>query len=99
MALVWEPGSGHQWVKQGTKLGHFVVEQVKSTSIVYRDGQGTHEMAFVRGQTTTSVAREKNHNSTLEQNSQSDQKESKPAPPRGIRRTPPTRVSVKNTSS
>ena len=99
MALVWEPGSGCRWIKQGAKLGHFVVEQVKSTSIVYRDGQRTHEMAFVPGQTTTRVARRNNHNSTPEQNSQSDRRESRPAPPRGIRRTPPTRVSVKDTSS
>lgn len=99
MALVWEPGSGHRWIKQGAKLGHFVVEQVKSTSIVYRDGQNTHEMAFVPSRTTTRLARENNHNSMPEQNSQSDQRESRPAPPREIRRTPPTRVSVKNTSS
>lgn len=99
MALVWEPGSGHRWIKQGSKLGHFVVEQVKSTSIIYRDGQHTHEIAFVPGQTTTRLARENNHNSTPEQNSQSDQRESRPAHPRGIRRTPPTCVSVKNTSS
>ena len=99
MALVWEPGNGCRWIKQGAKLGHFVVEQVKSTSIVYRDGQRTHEMAFVPGQTTTRVARENNHNSTPEQNSQSDRRESRPAPPRGIHRTPPTRVSAKDTSS
>jgi hypothetical protein len=99
MALVWEPGSGYRWIKQREKLGHFVVEQVKSTSIVYRDGQRTHEMAFVPGRTSTRVARENNHNSTPEQTGQSDRRESRPAPPRGIRRTPPTRVSVKNTSS
>ncbi len=99
MALVWEPGSGHRWIKQGAKLGHFVVEQVKSTSIVYRDGQNTHEMAFVPGQTITRLARENNHNSTPEQTGQSDRRESRPSPPQGIRRTPPTRVSAKDTSS
>ena len=99
MALVWEPGSDYRWIKQGAKLGHFVVEQVKGTSIVYRDGQRTHEMAFVPGQTITPLARENNHNSTPEQTGQSDRRESRSAPPRGIRRTPPTRVSAKDTSS
>jgi hypothetical protein len=38
MALVSEPGSGSRWVKQGTHLGHFVVEKVERGMVVYRDG-------------------------------------------------------------
>jgi hypothetical protein len=44
LALIWEPASGLRWVKQGTDLGHVVIERVRSGSIVYRSGSQTREM-------------------------------------------------------
>jgi hypothetical protein len=45
MALVSEPGSGTRWVKQGERLGHFVLEKVERGTIVYRQGDRLREMA------------------------------------------------------
>ena len=45
MALVSEPGSGTHWVKQGARLGHFVLEKVERGTIVYRQGDRLREMA------------------------------------------------------
>ncbi len=45
MALVSEPGSGTHWVKQGARLGHFVLEKVERGMIVYRQGDRLREMA------------------------------------------------------
>ena len=47
MALVWQPGGGGgtlQWVKQGARLGHFVVDEIRAGSITYTGGGKTHEM-------------------------------------------------------
>jgi len=46
MALVSEPGSGLRWVKQGARLGHFVVEKVMRGMFVYQDGNQLREMAI-----------------------------------------------------
>lgn len=45
MGLVWEPGSGYRWIKQGERLGHFVVEEVGPGLIAYRNGDQMLEMA------------------------------------------------------
>lgn len=45
MGLVWEPGSGYRWIKQGERLGHFVVEKVGPGLIAYRNGDQLLEMA------------------------------------------------------
>ena len=47
MALIWQPGGGGgtlQWVKQGVRLGHFVVDEIKAGSITYTGGGQKHEM-------------------------------------------------------
>jgi hypothetical protein len=44
MALILEPTGELRWVKQGTDVGHVVIEQIKSGSIVYRSGSKTGEM-------------------------------------------------------
>jgi hypothetical protein len=98
MALVWEPGSGYRWIKQGGKLGHFVVEQVKSTSIVYREGDRKHEMAFVPGQITTRLAQDHNNKPSPKQSDEPERLAPRSAPPRKDFRTPPTRVAAKSES-
>jgi hypothetical protein len=99
MALVWEPGSGYRWIKQGEKLGHFVVEQIKSTVILYRDGQRTHEMAFVPGQIAPRVAQDYRNNLAPKESGEPERLAPGPAPPRKNFRMPPTRVAAKSESS
>ncbi len=50
-ALIAEIGSGagmEHWVKQGTALGHFVVQEIRRGSITYRDGDQMREMTVER---------------------------------------------------
>ena len=44
MALVWEPGTGSHWIKQGTKLGHFIIDKIERGTVVYRNGNLRGEM-------------------------------------------------------
>lgn len=44
LALIDEPGKGIHWVKQSGKVGHLIIEQIKKTSLIYRDGQRTQEL-------------------------------------------------------
>ncbi len=97
MALVWEPGSGCRWIKKGAKLGHFVVERIEGASVLYRDGQNTHEMAFVPGQAATGVARDNNIKPVPKESRKPD-RAPRPSPLQRARRTPSTRVVVKSTS-
>lgn len=100
MALVWEPGSGHRWVKQGAKLGHLVVEQVNRASILYRDGEETHEMAFEPGQASVMFARNRDDKPAPKQSVEPERTApqsapSKPPPVRGIRQMPTERITAK----
>jgi hypothetical protein len=45
MALVSEPGTGYRWIKQGARLGHFVVEKIERGRIIYQNGDWRGEMA------------------------------------------------------
>ncbi len=52
MALIAEAGSAEgseRWVKEGSQLGHFVIEEIRRGSIIYRDGDQVREMAVERG--------------------------------------------------
>jgi len=49
MALVCEPGAGFRWVKQGTRIEHLVIDQIRVGSVVYRDGDRLGEMAVETG--------------------------------------------------
>jgi len=46
MALVREPGIGFRWVKQGTKLGRFVIDKIECGTVVYRHGNWRGEMVI-----------------------------------------------------
>ncbi len=47
MALIAEAGAAEgseRWVKEGSQLGHFVVQEIRRGSITYRDGNNVREM-------------------------------------------------------
>jgi len=44
LAFINEPGKDLRWVRQGSTIGHLVIEQVKDGLIVVRDGQRTFEI-------------------------------------------------------
>ena len=44
LALIDEPGKGLHWVRQSSKLGHLLIEQVKDGTVVFKDGKGTFEL-------------------------------------------------------
>ncbi len=44
LALIDEPGKGLHWVRQSSKVGHLLIEQVKDGLIVVKDSKGTFEL-------------------------------------------------------
>jgi hypothetical protein len=48
LALIDEPGTGLYWVRQGSKVGHLVIDQVKDGSIIVLDGQKSSELVVKR---------------------------------------------------
>ena len=48
LALIDEPGKGLHWVRQGGKVGHLIIEQIKDGLVAVRDGQSTFELVAER---------------------------------------------------
>ncbi len=44
LALIDEPGKGLRWVKQSSEVGHLIIEQIKDSLVVVRDGKKTFEL-------------------------------------------------------
>jgi len=44
LALIDEPGKGLHWVRQSSKVGHLVIEQVRDSIVVVKGGKGTFEL-------------------------------------------------------
>ena len=44
LALIDEPGKGTRWVRQSSRVGHLIIEQVKDGLVVVRDGERTFEL-------------------------------------------------------
>ncbi len=44
LALIDEPGKGLHWVRQSSKVGHLLIEQVKDGIVVFKDGKSTFEL-------------------------------------------------------
>ena len=61
IALIAEPGStdeNQRWVKEGERLGHFVVHEIRRGVVVYRDqNEQLHEMSIERKTATRSLVR------------------------------------------
>jgi len=62
IALIAEPGSADEnprWVKEGERLGHFVVHEIRRGVVVYRDqNEQLHEMSIERKAATRSLVRD-----------------------------------------
>jgi hypothetical protein len=61
MALVWEPGIGFHWIKQGSKLGHFIIDKIERGTVVYRNGSLQGKMSV---DTKVPIYTEKTHEAT-----------------------------------
>jgi hypothetical protein len=48
LALIDEVGKGLRWVRQSSKLGHLIIEQVKDGLVVVQDGKRTFELVAER---------------------------------------------------
>jgi hypothetical protein len=48
LALIDEPGKDLHWVRQFSKVGHLIIEQVKDGLVVVRDGKSTFELVAER---------------------------------------------------
>jgi hypothetical protein len=44
LALIDEPGKGLHWVRQSSKVGHLVIEQVRNSLVVVKGDKGTFEL-------------------------------------------------------
>jgi len=45
LALIDEPGKGLHWVRQSSKVGHLVIEQVRDSLVVVSGGKGNFELS------------------------------------------------------
>jgi hypothetical protein len=61
MALIWEPAGIEgttRWVKEGTRLGHFVVHEIRRGVVVLQDGEQLRELSIERSQPSRSLVRD-----------------------------------------
>jgi len=61
MALISDVGAaegGERWVKEGARVGHFVIHEIRRGVIVYRDGEQLREMAVEHGASMPSIVRD-----------------------------------------
>jgi hypothetical protein len=87
-ALIDEPGRGRHWVRQSSKVGHLLVEQVKDGLVVVKSSKETFELEIEQKPDTTSLNRTSPASSL--RSSQSPLKSTSPASGRtatGVRRT------------
>jgi hypothetical protein len=45
-ALLWGPGDGYVWVRQGAQFGHLTIEEIKGRSLVCREAGRIQEIAL-----------------------------------------------------
>ena len=53
LALIDEPGIGLRWVRQFSKVGHLIIDEVRDGVIVVRDGENTSELIAARPKKTS----------------------------------------------
>jgi len=57
LALIDEPGRGLYWVRQSSKVGHLLIEQIKDGLVVVKGGQETFEREIEKLPETRSLTR------------------------------------------
>jgi hypothetical protein len=55
LALIDEPGKGRYWVRQSSKVGHLLIEEVKDGLVVVKGGQETFELEIEKMPETRSL--------------------------------------------
>jgi hypothetical protein len=95
MALIWEPDTGHRWVREGMQLGHIMITEISGDSLIYTDGKRVHEMALDLGQATTVFAQRSQDRAAPQQDERSTHIVSHWAPVRRIRQIPAARAAAK----
>ncbi len=60
MALILETGSKEaaRWVKRGTQVGHFIIQEIRPGSVLYREGEHVQEMTIEPQAAGTAVTAE-----------------------------------------
>jgi len=106
LALIDEPGAGLRWIRQSSKIGHLIVEQVKDGKVVIRDGTSTYELepkrtpkrSLVKGESPYTA--EAPSSGLLQTESPEMQADFPPLPRETVdsprSRPPPTRISPRN---
>jgi hypothetical protein len=95
MALVWEPGAGSRWVRQGTQIGHIVVDKINGDSIVCKNGERVLAMSLGGQKTATAVAKvHKKEPAPAPKDSHSITTAPRPLLVRGMRQIPLARLTV-----
>jgi len=92
LALIWEPGAGHRWVKEGTQLGHLTIVEIDGDSVLYTDGTNTHTMALDLKQAEVLLASGKKRKRTARRSGEAKPVVANWAPVRRIRQIPSTRA-------
>ena len=77
------------------QVGHLVITEISSDSLVYSDGKGTHEMGLDLGQATTVFAQRSQDRAAPQQDEESTRIVSHWAPVRRIRQIPAARAAAK----
>ncbi|UCG57258.1 MAG: hypothetical protein JSU70_20625 [Phycisphaerales bacterium] len=55
LAFIDEPGKGLRWVRQGSQIGHLIIDEIKDGLIVYKDGQNAMQLSVEPRQPQTSL--------------------------------------------
>jgi hypothetical protein len=92
MALVWEPGTGHRWVKEGAQLGHITIVEINGDSVLCTDGTNTRAMALDLNQTGAVFADGRKKRTVRKQSNGSEHAVAHWSPVRRIRQIPPARA-------
>jgi len=95
MALVWDAAEGHRWVRQGTQLGHVVIEEIYGDAISYTSGSDIQKMALDPGRATTIMATAATGDSGAPASDEPRSVVQRWVPVRGLRQMPVERVAAK----
>jgi hypothetical protein len=95
MALVWDAVEGHRWVRQGSQLGHVVIEEIHADAISYTSGSGIQRMALDPGRATTVTATAATGDSGAPASDEPRSVVQRWVPVRGLRQMPVERVAAK----